>query len=442
MQKLRVQSTPDRHQERQRVTASNTSSDVQVVILGAGIGGLTFALSLHQAGISCCIYEAVAALQPLGVGINVLPHAARELDELGLLPALDKVGVRTAESIFFSEHGQFVFREPAGRDAGYDWPQYSIHRGDLQSVLLAAVLERLGPHSVRCGQRCTGVEQTASGVTAHFSGPDDQALPDVRGQIAVGCDGIHSVLRRQLYPNEGPPRYSGVNMWRGTARLQPFLSGASMVRAGWLAVGKMVIYPIRHNVDDAGNQLVNWVAEINSATPAIRDWSRPGRLEDFLPVFENWHFDWLDVPAMIRASSSILEYPMVDQDPLPTWTDGRITLLGDAAHPMVPRGSNGAGQAIIDARFLAGALKRQGVGPQALQSYDRERVRATTQVVLTNRSNPPDTILREVFERSGGKRFERLEDIVPVAELQAISDRYKEVAGFAPAALKARPSFL
>jgi 2-polyprenyl-6-methoxyphenol hydroxylase-like FAD-dependent oxidoreductase len=204
----------------------------------------------------------------------------------------------------------------------------------------------------------------------------------------------------------------------------------------------MVIYPIRDNVDGEGNQLVNWVAEIYAPKPALQDWSRPGRLEDFLPAFENWHFDWLDVPALIRSSDSILEYPMVDQDPLPKWTHGRLTLLGDAAHPMVPRGSNGAGQAIIDARHLAGALRKLGVGNAALEDYDSVRVKATTNVVLTNRSNPPDTILREVFERSGGRRFERLEEFVTQAELQAISDNYKRVAGYDPVALKERASYL
>ena len=414
----------------------------EVIILGAGIGGLTLALSLHQAGISCRIYEAAPALKPLGVGINLLPHAARELAELGLLPALDAVGVRTQEAVFFTEHGQLVFREPAGQHAGYDWPQYSIHRGDLHTVLLNAVRERLGARSVVCGHRCAGVEQDDAGVTARFTAPDGSALPPVRAALVVGCDGIHSVLRKQLYPNEGAPRYSGVNMWRGTAKHKPFLTGASMVRAGWLDQGKMVIYPIRNNVDAEGNQLVNWVAEIHAPQPALQDWSRPGRLEDFMPAFEDWHFDWLDVPALIRASDAILEYPMVDQDPLPRWTHGRLTLLGDAAHPMVPRGSNGAGQAIIDARYLAGALRRLGVGTAALEDYDRVRVQATTQVVLTNRSNPPDTILREVFQRCGGKRFERLEDVVSTAELQAISDHYKRVAGYDPAALKARPSYL
>ena len=412
-------------------------NDKQVIILGAGIGGLTLALSLHQAGIACRVYEAVPELKPLGVGVNLLPHAVRELTELGLLPQLDAVGVRTKESIFFTEHGQLIFQEAAGEHAGYDWPQFSIHRGDLQTVLLEETLKRLGPDSVVCNHRCTGVTQHAGGVTVHFA-----EAPAVHGAVAIGCDGIHSALRKQLYPNEGAPRYSGVNMWRGIARWKPFLSGASMVRAGWLAVGKMVIYPIRNDIDDQGHQLVNWVAEIHAPQPAMRDWSRTGRLEDFLPAFADWHFDWLDVPALIRASDTILEYPMVDQDPLPRWTHGRLTLLGDAAHPMVPRGSNGAGQAIIDARFLAGALKDLGVGTAALEDYDRVRVKATTNVVLTNRSNPPDAILREVFERSGGKRFGQIEDVVSHAELQAISDNYKRVAGYDPVALKARASYL
>jgi 2-polyprenyl-6-methoxyphenol hydroxylase-like FAD-dependent oxidoreductase len=420
----------------------SSSKQTEVMVLGAGIGGLTLALSLHQAGIACRVYEAVPELKPLGVGINLLPHATRELSELDLLPALDAVGVRTQEAVFFNSHGQLVFREAAGAAAGYDWPQYSIHRGDLHAVLLAAALERLGPDSVVCGHRCAGVTQDEAGVTARFTAPDGSALPPVRASVAVGCDGIHSALRKQLYPHEGAPRYSGVNMWRGTAKHKPFLSGASMVRAGWLDLGKMVIYPIRNAIDDEGNQLVNWVAEIHAPKPALQDWSRPGRLEDFLPAFEDWHFDWLDVPALIRSSDAILEYPMVDQDPLPKWTHGRLTLLGDAAHPMVPRGSNGAGQAIIDARFLAGQLRAGGVGAEALKAYERVRVKATTEVVLTNRSNPPDAILREVFERSGGKRFERLDEIVTQAELQAISDNYKRVAGYDPAALKARPSYL
>ncbi len=413
-----------------------------VAILGAGIGGLTLALSLHQAGISCTVYEAVAELKPLGVGINLLPHAVRELSELDLLSALDQVGVRTRESVFFTEHGQLAFKEPAGTAAGYNWPQFSIHRGDLQNLLLAAVKERIGPNSVRCGHRCVDVTQDETGIIAYFEDPNGLALESGRATVAIACDGIHSIMRRKFYPNEGAPRYSGVNMWRGVTRHAPILSGASMIRAGWLSIGKMVIYPIRNTIDEKGNQLINWVAEIEAKQPAQRDWSREGRLEDFLPAFQSWRFSWLDVPNLIRTADSVLEYPMVDQDPLERWTHGRITLLGDAAHPMVPRGSNGAGQAIIDARCLAGLLKRQGVGPEALESYDRERVTATANVVLTNRKTPPDSILREIYERTGGKRVDNLDDVVTQAELQAISDRYKEVAGYDPVHLKNRPSFL
>ena len=222
--------------------------EVDVAIVGAGIGGLCLALSLHQAGIGCRIYEAVPVLKPLGVGINLLPHAVRELDELGLLRPLDAVAVRTSESIFFTRHGQLIYREPAGLEAGYDWPQFSIHRGDLQSLLLAETLARLGPDGVVCGHACTGASQDDRGVRAHFTAPDGTALPDVQAAAVVACDGIHSMLRKQLYPREGPPRYSGVNMWRGVTRWQPVLSGSSMIRAGWLSVGKMVIYPIRDSI--------------------------------------------------------------------------------------------------------------------------------------------------------------------------------------------------
>jgi 2-polyprenyl-6-methoxyphenol hydroxylase-like FAD-dependent oxidoreductase len=419
-----------------------TVKDTDVIIVGAGVGGLVLALSLHQAGIACRVYEAIGEIKPLGVGINLLPHAARELDELGLLPVLDTLGVHTKESIFFTRHGQFIYSEPAGKAAGYAWPQYSIHRGDLQMALLAATRERLGADSVVTDHRAVRVEQEGDVVTVHMTDSEGKARPPVRGAIVVGCDGIHSALRKQLYPDEGAPRYSGVNMWRGTTRCKPFLSGGSMVRAGWLSTGKMVIYPIQNNIDAEGNQLVNWVAEIESDQPAQRDWNRQGRLDDFFPAFADWHFDWLDVAGLIQNADSVLEYPMVDQDPLPTWTKGRMTLLGDAAHPMVPRGSNGAGQAIIDARYLAGQLKRQGLTEAALQDYDRVRVDVTTRVVLTNRTNPPDAILREAFVRSNDKPFERIEDVISRDELEAISTRYKQVAGFDPETLTKRPSFL
>ncbi|MEZ0601205.1 flavin-dependent oxidoreductase [Paraburkholderia sp. IW21] len=403
--------------------------DSGVVIVGAGIGGLTLALTLHKAGIASRIFEAAPEIRPLGVGINLLPHATRELAELDLLAELAAVGVTTQESVFFNRHGQLIYREPAGRFAGYDHPQFSIHRGDLQSVLLKAVLERLGPDSVVTDRRCISATQDENGAIARFT---DSAGNDhlASGAAIVACDGIHSAIRKQFYPNEGAPRYSGFNMWRGTITASPFLTGGSMVRAGWLTHGKMVIYPIRDNVDAAGNQLMNWVAEIESPQPARRDWNGKGRLADFFPAFADWHFDWLDVAAMIEATETILEYPMVDQDPLRRWTFGRITLLGDAAHPMVPRGSNGAGQAILDARILADRCAELGVCEEALLAYDRARVKATGDVVLMNRKAPPDRILQVVYERTQGQRFGRIEDVVSAEELSQIANQYKTVAGF------------
>jgi 2-polyprenyl-6-methoxyphenol hydroxylase-like FAD-dependent oxidoreductase len=398
----------------------------QILIIGAGIGGLTLALTLHDAGIGCRVYEAAAEIKPVGVGINVLPHATKELAKLGLLDDLAEAGIETAESIFFNRFGQLIYREPSGRFAGYDWPQFSIHRGDLQGVLLRAVRDRLGEDSVLTGWQCTGVD-TQTG-TAHFVG-----RPSQTGSAVVACDGIHSVIRKQFYPDEGAPVYSGYNMWRGVTVWPRFLSGASMVRAGWLANGKMVIYPIRA-LDD-GRQLVNWVAEIETPRHLDRDWNRRGRLEDFLPAFAGWHFDWLDVPALIEGSETVLEFPMVDQDPLPRWSFGRATLLGDAAHPMVPRGSNGAGQAIVDARVLANCLAANRDDVAALARYEALRRPPTTEVVLTNRRNPPDAILREVYERTGDKPFATIEDVIPAAELRAMSDRYKAVAGFSKEAL-------
>jgi 2-polyprenyl-6-methoxyphenol hydroxylase-like FAD-dependent oxidoreductase len=407
-----------------------------VLIVGGGIGGLALALSCHQAGISCRVFEAAPQVLPLGVGINLLPHAMRELSELGLQDALAAECIETRELAFYSRHGQFIYKEPRGRYAGYDWPQLSIHRADLHEVMLNAVRARLGSDAVKLGHRCVGIDQDAHGVTLRF---DDGET--ARGKVVVGCDGIHSAVRLQLYPDQGPPKYSGVNMWRGTVRWPAFLGGNTMVSTGWMTVGKTVIYPVRPP-GASGKPLINWVAEIERPEAVRQDWTGKGRLSDIMPAFAGLKFDWLDISGMIESTKEILEYPMVDRDPLDRWTFGRITLLGDAAHPMYPRGSNGAGQAIVDARFLTGQIRKLGAGEAALQAYEEVRRPATAKVVLTNRSDPPDAILREVWTRSGGQRFERIEDVISAAELQAISDRYKKVAGFDRETLKNRPSLV
>ena len=405
---------------------------MEILIVGAGIGGLTLALALQRRGIACRLFEASPEIKPVGVGINLLPHATRELGELGLEQALARVAVTTREACFYNRFGQLIYREPLGRAAGYDWPQFSVHRGDLQGVLLDAVRERLGGDALRLGKKCAAFEQDASGVALRF---DDGT--SAHGAAAVGCDGIHSVLRAQLHPGEGGPVYSGVNMWRGVTRWKPILSGASMTRAGWLATGKMVIYPIRNDIDGEGRQLLNWVAEIETPDYKRWDWNRPAQVGDFIGAFEDWRFDWLDVPAMIRAADLVLEFPMVDKDPLPRWSFGAVTLLGDAAHPMVPRGSNGAGQAIVDARALADALAAQHDPAAAFAAYEARRREATAAVVLRNRSAPPDAILREVYERTGDKPFARIEDVISADELRGLSEGYQRVAGYDRASLRA-----
>jgi 5-methylphenazine-1-carboxylate 1-monooxygenase len=403
----------------------------EILIVGGGIGGLTLGLALHAAKIPCRIFEAAPEIRAVGVGINLLPHATKELAALGLEADLARVAIATKDASFFNRFGQLIYQEPLGRAAGYDQPQFSIHRGDLQMVLLDAFKSRVGEDRIVTNHHCTGVEQEETGVTLRFASGQS-----ARGRAAIACDGINSVIRKQFFPNEGEPRYSGVNMWRGITRWKPILSGASLTRAGWLSHGKMVIYPIREAGSD-GLQLINWVAEIETSNYRRRDWNRAGSLDDFIGAFADWHFDWLDVPAFIRAADSVLEFPMVDQDPLPRWSFGRITLLGDAAHPMVPRGSNGAGQAILDTRAMATALSANSDPVAAFAAYEKERLEKTTRIVLTNRTNPPDAILREVYQRTHDQPFKAITDVISHDELVALSDSYKQIAGFSREALRA-----
>jgi 2-polyprenyl-6-methoxyphenol hydroxylase-like FAD-dependent oxidoreductase len=398
---------------------------MDVLIIGAGIGGLTLALELHARGIACRVFESAPQIKAVGVGINLLPHATKALGALGLVPELARVAVETQEAAFFNRFGQLIYREPLGRRAGYEWPQFSIHRGELQAVLLEAVMARLGAERLQLGFHCTGFSQDDKSVAASFR---DRGA--VRGRALIACDGIHSVIRQQLYPNEGEPRYSGINMWRGVTRWKPILTGATMTRAGWLKGGKLVHYPIRNNLDAEGRQLVNWLWEIETPSYKRWDWNRPASIEDFIAGAKDWRFDWLDVPAFFRAADVVLEYPMVDKDPLPAWSFGAVTLLGDAAHPMYPRGSNGAGQAILDAQVLSGCLQKEADVAKALKAYEAARLVPTGNVVLENRRNPPDAILREVYQRSGDRPFERIDTLISSEELKALSDRYKQVAGY------------
>ncbi|HEX5380404.1 MAG TPA: flavin-dependent oxidoreductase [Phenylobacterium sp.] len=407
---------------------------MKVIVVGAGIGGLSLALSLHAAGIEAEVHEAVGELKPLGVGINLLPHAVRELTELGLADALAQRGIVTEALIYANKFGQEIWREPRGRFAGYDWPQYSIHRGVLQMLLAETVRDRLGPGAIRLGEAATGVSE--DGASVRFAG-----RAEARGDVVVACDGIHSALRAQFYPQEGPPIWNRRVLWRGTSEAEPFLGGATMIMAGHQDM-KFVAYPIDPAAAARGRSLINWIAELrfpDTVEWRREDWNRPGVPADFLPRFETWDFGWLDVPSVIRSANSVYEYPLVDRDPLERWTFGRTTLLGDAAHPMYPIGSNGASQAILDARTLAWELATRPTVDGALEAYEAARRPTTTRIVLANRGNGPEQVM-QLAEVRAPDGFSNVHEVITPEELEATAGEYKTLAGFDREALNARAS--
>jgi 2-polyprenyl-6-methoxyphenol hydroxylase-like FAD-dependent oxidoreductase len=407
---------------------------MRVIIAGGGIGGLVAALSLHAAGIDVDVFEQSAEIKPLGVGINVLPHAMRELTELGLLDRVAAVGVVTRELRYANRFGQMIWSEPRGRQAGYTWPQVSIHRGRLHVLLLEVARERLGDARIHLGARLADFVDDATGVTARFE--DGRTA---RADVLVAADGIHSTARTRFYPDEGPPKWNGAILWRATSIAAPFLTGATMAQIG-TRDEKFVVYPIADLPD--GRKLTNWIAE-RRVDPnqgwKREDWNRPGRIEDFLPCFADWRFDWLDVPALIRSAQSVYEFPMVDRDPLPRWTQGRVTLLGDAAHPLYPIGSNGSSQAILDARTLALHLATHDDPVEALYAYEAIRRPATAALLEATRGDGPDVVL-DIAQARAPDGFADIEAVMPLTERSEIAAHYKRLAGFEPATLNARPS--
>jgi len=403
---------------------------MNIAIVGGGIAGLSFALGLHKRGIDCDVFEAVTDIKEIGVGITLLPHAMRELAELGLQDALEAVGIENLESVFYTQHGQYVYKEARGRHAGYTLPEIGIHRGKLHRMLFDAAVSRLGADKVHTGMRCSAFSQNDNGVEIEFSNAHTQTSLKVQAQIAVACDGVNSVVRAQMHPQDALC-FAGINTWRGVTVHPPILTGKSYLRIGTVEVGKMVIYPIIDNVDGKGNQLINWVAELQKPNAAMNDWNRPGDPAVCAEIFKDWTFDFLNVPELILKADKVFEYPMVDKNALPFWTQGRVTLMGDAAHPMYPRGSNGSAQALIDARTLADQLAQHADPKEALKAYEVLRLAPTAKVVETNRNVPPDFIIMKAQELSGGKPFRHIDDLITQDELRQISDHYKAVAGFA-----------
>ena len=401
---------------------------MEVSIAGAGIGGLTAALALHEAGHDVRVYEAVGEIQPLGVGINLLPQAAFVLDQLGVLETLLSQGVATQELSYFNSHGQHIWTEPRGLFAGFDTPQISISRGTLQMTLLDFVRQRLSEEQVVTGHRLSRFASDQLAASATFEAANASPI-SVSSDLLICADGIHSSARQQMYPAEVAPIYSGRLLWRGTTLAAPYLTGASMIMAGF-EDQKFVCYPIEAVRPD-GLQLINWIAELRRPLPEREQgWSREGDIDDFLPEFDHWQFDWLDVPGLIRGAQRIYEYPMVDREPVPSWNHGCATLLGDSAHPMYPIGSNGASQAILDSQALAAALVQGDSVPAALQIYEQQRLPSTAAIVKANRGNGPEQCMQLAHERAPNG-FAAVDDVFAVGELQGIADRYKQLTGMA-----------
>ncbi|MFO1402777.1 MAG: flavin-dependent oxidoreductase [Steroidobacteraceae bacterium] len=412
-----------------------------VLIAGGGIGGLATALTLHQVGVRCLVLEAVRELRPLGVGINLQPNAVRELHDLGITAAeLDEVGIEAREWALVGLNGNDIYAEPRGRLAGYRWPQYAVHRGRFQMLLHAKVMQRLGPDAVRLGASVSGYRRAADGSVLAQVTHADGSSAEIAGALLVGADGIHSAIRQRMHPQQPPIHWGGKLMWRGVTRAAPIRTGSSFVGLGTHRQ-RIVFYPISRPDPATGLALINWIVEVthDDADPARLDgWFRQVPVESFLPHFADWRWEWLDVPALIGGAEAAFENPMIDRDPVPTWVDGPVALLGDAAHAMYPTGSNGASQAIIDARVLGAALREHGVSPAALAAYDARLCAPVSKLILRNRGEGPFGLLNLVDERCGG-RFNAIDDVIPAVERAAFMADYKAAAGFAIETLNRAP---
>ena len=414
-----------------------------VLIAGGGIAGLTMGLTLHQLGIPFRIYETVKEMKPLGVGINLQPNAVRELFELGMESALDRCGVRTQEYGFFTKSGLEIWTEPRGLKAGYKWPQYSLHRGRFQMELRDALIARAGPDALVMGHAATGYERHGDGqVSLHLR--TSEGACRVTGAAILAADGINSAIRAQMYPDEGEPIWNGCVLWRATSKGKPFRTGASMILAGHDDM-RFVAYPITGPDPESGDAEINWIAEIRRDPGAgwrKADYNAATDIATFLPSFEDWDFDWLDCPFLIKSAEQVFEYPMVDRDPLPRWRDGTVVLMGDAAHPAYPVGSNGASQAIIDARLIGAKFVKHGVTAEALEAFEAIVRPQMSQVVRANRSGGgPDGVMQMVEDICGGQ-FSHINDVIPHEDLAAHAEKYKKLAGFSIEELNAHPPIL
>ncbi len=418
-------------------------SEGKVIIAGGGIAGLSLALTLHQIGVPCVVFEGVAELAPLGVGINLQPNAVRELEDMGVSEGdLDETGLPAREWALVGLNGKEIYAEPRGKFAGYKWHQYAVHRGKFHLLLAQKVVERLGPDALVLGHKVTGYRKEAGGGVTAIVTAEDGSVSEVRGSLLIGADGIHSAVRVQMHPDQPPIHWGGTVMWRGTAKGVPIRTGSSFIGLG-TDRHRVVLYPI--SAPDAdGLADINWIAEQTFDTDhdwQKSGWFRPVELSEFAHEFDGFVYDWLDLPALLARSECAYENPMIDREPLPTWVDGPVALIGDAAHAMYPTGSNGATQAIIDGRVLGRIMLDKGATPAALKAYDEELCGPVGQLALRNRGAGPFGLLRMVDDRCGGQ-FDNIDDVIPAEERAQFMLAYQQAAGFARDELNAKPGII
>ncbi|CAG9271661.1 FAD-dependent monooxygenase [Paraburkholderia unamae] len=405
---------------------------LDVAIIGAGIGGLTLALRLHQQGMRARVYESTSELRPLGVGIVSQPYGTREITELGLLDELNAMTVDSVESIYYNQYGQEIYGERCGTHMGYPHGQRFVHRGLLQMLLYKAVIERLGPDSVVLGARCAGFTQDESGVTVRFRANPNAAGPvpeEVRADVVIGADGIKSAVREQLYPQSSKPHYSGITLWRGVTLMKPFKSGGTILHIGAPSQGSLIVYPIVDDYEGTGLTLTNWIVEQNGRDESVEDWNQKADVAEIAHMFDECKLDFVDVGEMLRNAKEVYLFPLIDHDPLQQWSFDRVALMGDAAHAMYPRGGNGACQALVDARVIAEKLAAFADPAEALKHYEAERLPIANRIVMANRGDGPEVVRRIVEDRTGGARFDDIEKVLPFAEADAIFKEYHRLAG-------------